>query len=208
MTNKMTEIDKRMTTIASTWKKRIENRETIKAELVKAHGTGILDSRKAGDYAALAEKHRMEMVKQAGIAMRKEQEAIETRLKDLENERQRKMVQISSGNHIVKKYAINNRITEEAAQAELDKYAAGKKTGFKAEILADQYAAIRNHDNLQNELSKKEAGKILDSHMDNIETQEQKAERKHYSNLVNMAPLALMDYYAGLGNLFEGKFQD
>ncbi len=122
------------------------NQMDLKAEAIRLSGIKIIE-----DPQAMAAKMQEIKMKRHSEACSKI-DAIRSKVKALLDSEtvkiERDIIKIMNGDTLASKYSKRHKIPIEEARAELDRYAANVKIGFK-DGLADQYAAIKHRNMLK-----------------------------------------------------------
>jgi len=124
--------------------------DALKEMAVKKHGTHLIDPANGQQLESRMQEIRNEAAKTAQAEIDAEMASLRLYLQELDAKKARAEVQVTIGAPIIERYAKLTRISVEDAKAELDQYAATKKSGFDPGKLPDQYSALRNRSTLEN----------------------------------------------------------
>jgi len=116
--------------------------DALKEMAVKKHGTHLIDPANGQQLESRMQEIRNEAAKTAQAEIDAEMASLRLYLQELDAKKARAEVQVTIGAPIIERYAKLTRISVEDAKAELDQYAATKKSGFDPGKLPDQYSAL------------------------------------------------------------------
>jgi len=121
------------------------------------------------------------------------QSLVKQKIKDIKAESEGAIVNATTGAGLVLDYAKSQGIDKDAAIAKLEDYVKIKKTAYNPELIADQYAALRNKEALQRAEDRAFAAKVYDEQMIRFGAYAKRDQLQSLESIANKAPVALLN---------------
>lgn len=129
--------------IAQAYTEAISERK-IKDEIVKKHGSYILEPQAKAEFELKATEYRLEQLRIASDKVQVIQEQARQEADSLLTKYESEKVDLLTGSELTRKYAKRHNIDNATAETRLRDYAKVKTAGFDRNSIADQYSALMN----------------------------------------------------------------